>query len=194
MDGAFETIGGPAAWSADEAGLEVRIGGRMRWIAWSEATTAALVRFPAAGDKIPAGILPGFDHLSSLNRRQADLYAQLMIACGPSASRVLRVTVPLDGTGADLLIGAVRDATGSRWLGELPFAGHMAALGLRRLRWVLLALLLVLAAVGSIMLLAMIAGAAVAGGRWAEVPPAAWAGLALWFGLLGVLTLAVVRR
>jgi len=69
------------------------------------------------------------------------------------------VTIPLDGAVADLFIGAVRDTTGSRWRGELPLAGHTAALGLHRPRWALPALLIVLAAVGSVALLAMRAGA-----------------------------------
>ncbi len=194
MDGTFETIGGPAAWSADETGLEVRIGGRVRRTAWSEATAAALVRFSLVGAEVPTGIVPGFGLLLALNRREAGMYGQLVVARGPSSSRAVRVTVPLDGAGAALLVGAVRDAMGSRWRGEIPFAAHMAALGLRRPRWTLPALLVALAAVGSVMLLAMIAGAAVAGGRWAEVPPAAWAGLALWLGLIGVLTVAAVRR
>lgn len=194
LNGTFETIGGPAAWSADGDGLEVRVGRRTRRIAWTEATTAALVRFPAAGAGLPVGVLPGLGHLRALNRRQAVAYAQLVLARGPSSSRAVRVTVPLDGAGAGLLVGAVRDAMGSRWRGEVPFEAHMAVLGLRRPWWTLPALLLVLAAIGSVALLAMLTGAAVAGGRWGEVPPAAWAGLALWFGLLGALTLAVARR
>ncbi len=76
----------------------------------------------------------------------------------------------------------------------MPFAAHMAVLGLRRPRWALPALFVVLVAVGSIMLLAMLAGAALGSGAWNEIPPVAWAGLALWLGLIGVLTVAVVRR
>jgi len=194
MDGAFATVGGTAAWHADDAGLEVRIGNRARRIAWCEATAGALVRFPAAGDTVPSGIAPGLSHLLALNRRQADLYGQLVVAWGPSSSRALRVTVPLDGTDAALLVGAVREALGSRWKGELPFAGHMAALGLRRPRWAVPAFLVALAAIGSVALLAMLAGAAVGRGAWSEVPLAAWAGLALWLGLLGGLTVVLVRR
>jgi hypothetical protein len=46
--------------------------------------------------------------------------------------------------------------------------------------------LIVPTAIGSVALLAMLAGAVVAGRRWA--------GLALWLGLIGVITIAVVRR
>lgn len=146
MNGTFETIGGPAAWSADGDGLEVRVGRRTRRIAWTEATTAALVRFPAAGAGLPVGVLPGLGHLRALNRRQAVAYAQLVLARGLSSSRAVRVTVPLDGASAGLLVGAVRDAMGSRWRGEVPFEAHMAVLGLRRPWWTLPALLLFLAA------------------------------------------------
>ena len=61
--------------------------------------------------------------------------------------------------GVGLLIGAVREATGSRWLGEMPFASHTAALETRRPRWALPAVLFALAAVGSVVLLEMLAGA-----------------------------------
>jgi len=194
MNGAFETIGGPAAWSTDGDGLEVRVRGRTQRVAWSEATAAALVRFRAVGEDVPTGIVPGLGALLALNRREADLYAQLVVARGPSASRALRVTVPLDGAGAGLLVGAVREVLGPRWLGEVPFEAHMVVLGLRRPRWALPVFVIVLTAIGSVALLAMLAGAALGRGAWNEVPPVAWAGLALWLGLLGVLTVALVRR
>jgi hypothetical protein len=141
----------------------------------------------------PKTVLPGLPKLFRINQSLTEL-PHLLLARGPSASRVVRVLLPPGAPAAEALLEHVRLRLGDRWAGEVPFEDHEKLLGLRPPWWYRPVGLLGGLFLGALILFAMMGFAALLTGRIEEIPGFVWAAMAGWAGVVGWILWIYRRR
>ena len=188
-----DTVLGPLTWESGDTCFEFAFSGRTTRGLWSDITAAGLVEtaMPMARAGVPAPVLsgigkylPGLGQLTQINEHLAENYRTLALARGPAHQRAIRIPLPLADDKAARLAQEIHERLADRWVGDIEIGDSYQRLGIRQPWWTIPVSILFLIALGLTVAMTCMGFTAIFDGSF-DLPPAIWAGMALWLILIG---------